>query len=177
MANILKSIAKIVGKAAPALARGVLGPAGAVVVDTIKDVLGIPDASDEELEQHLAQANPEMLLKLRELEETSYRLIYEIDAKDRDSARQLATQKGIWVQAVLSGFFVLAYGIIAILFFKEMFSASGANPDPQLMGLFGTVFGVVSAAIVQILNFWFGSSEGSRRKTEQEHQRVLRSAK
>ena len=37
--------------------------------------------------------------------------------------------------------------------------------NQTMTGVFATILGVLTAAIPQILNFWFGSSVGSKEKT------------
>jgi predicted membrane protein len=167
--NIFKAIGGLVGRVAPVVGRAIGGPLGGIAVDLVKGALGIPDADEKTLEQRLEKVTTEDIVKLQELEQTHARFLLEADVKDRESARGLAKQKGIIVQAGLSVVFVTAYCILAYIFFAEMFGPS-EELNPQLLGLFGTVFGVISTALVQILNFWFGSSEGSRRKTDQQHE-------
>jgi hypothetical protein len=47
-----------------------------------------------------------------------------------------------------------------------VFATDAPQPDPALLQLFTLVFGVVTGAIPMILQFWFGSSTGSKEKTD-----------
>jgi len=80
--------------------------------------------------------------------------------QDRDSARQLAKDKGIVVQAVLSALYTLGY--FGTLF---VFITGKASVPPDMVGMVTTLIGALGAAQLQILNFWFGSSRGSKDKT------------
>jgi hypothetical protein len=85
----------------------------------------------------------------------------ELEVEDRGGARQLATEKGIKVQASLSGLYTAGYfGTLGV------FIMGWTNIEPSMSGMVVTLIGALGAAQLQILNFWFGSSRGSKEKTE-----------
>jgi hypothetical protein len=155
--NILKG-------AAPLLATAVAGPAGGAAVGWIADKLGIPDSTIEGVTAALT-GNPEMAMKLKELD-----LEYaKLDAADRDSARQAyaavatsanASQLEKMVVPILAlGVVGLAFLLIGVLMFKNV------PTDQQQIIIFA--LGFITSAAGQVLSFYFGSSQGSKDKTEE----------
>jgi len=155
--NILKG-------AAPLLATAVAGPAGGAAVSWIADKLGIPDSTIEGVTAALT-GNPEMAMKLKELD-----LEYaKLDAADRDSARQAyaavatsanASQLEKMVVPILAlGVVGLAFLLIGVLMFKNV------PTDQQQIIIFA--LGFITSAAGQVLSFYFGSSQGSKDKTEE----------
>jgi len=149
---------------APVLATAVAGPAGGAAVGWIANKLGIDDATVEGVTQALT-GNPEMTLKLKELD-----LEYaKLEVQDRDSARQAyaavatsehATKLDKLVVPVLAlGVVGLAFFLIGILMFVD-------TPDNQQQ-LVIFALGFITSAAGQVLSFYFGSSQGSKNKTEE----------
>lgn len=155
--NILKG-------AAPLLATAVAGPAGGAAVGWIADKLGIPDSTIEGVTAAIT-GNPEMAMKLKELD-----LEYaKLDAADRDSARQayaaVATSANasklekMVVPILALGVVGLAFLLIGVLMFKNV------PTDQQQIIIFA--LGFITSAAGQVLSFYFGSSQGSKDKTEE----------
>jgi len=149
---------------APVLATAVAGPAGGAAVGWIASKLGIDDATVEGVTQALS-GNPEMTLKLKELD-----LEYaKLEVADRDSARQAyaavatsehATKLDKVVVPVLAlGVVGLAFTLIAVLMFVN------TPQDQQQIIIFA--LGFITSAAGQVLSFYFGSSQGSKDKTEE----------
>jgi len=149
---------------APVLATAIAGPAGGAAVGWLADKLGIPDDTVEGITAAL-QGNPEMTMKLKELD-----LEYaKMDAEDRDSARkayaavatsEYATKLDKAVVPVLAlGVVGLAFMLIAILMFVN------TPQDQQQIIIFA--LGFITSAAGQVLSFYFGSSQGSKDKTKE----------
>jgi hypothetical protein len=149
---------------APVLATAVAGPAGGAAVGWIASKLGIDDATVEGVTQALT-GNPEMTLKLKELD-----LEYaKLEVADRDSARQAyaavatsehATKLDKVVVPVLAlGVVGLAFTLIGVLMFVN------TPQDQQQIIIFA--LGFITSAAGQVLSFYFGSSQGSKDKTEE----------
>ena len=153
--NILKSIA-------PTLATAVAGPLGGVAVTALANKFGVSDSIDA-----VAKAiagDPQAAQKLQELE-----LEYaKLDAQDRDSARKayatVATSENatklekLVVPVLALGVVGLAFGLIGILMFVD------TPNDQQQLVIFA--LGFITSAAGQVLSFYFGSSQGSKDKTE-----------
>jgi hypothetical protein len=175
MPNIFKTIGGAIKHVAPLLGKVVEtvgGPAASIGIGIVKNALGIPDATNEELEDRVQSLTAADLFAIRQAEQQHYETLYALDTQDRADARNLAIQKGIIVQAVLSAVFVIIYAVVTWYFMQAMLNPSEVSVD--LLGQFGMVFGVLSAGVVQVMNFWFGSSAGSKAKTDQQHAVALR---
>ncbi len=172
----MSSWKEIIRSIAPTLGAALGGPmAGAATKFIAEKMLGKKNATQEEIAEVIMGASPEQLVKLKELDH-QFKLdmknleidVYELEYKDRDSARKLFAVS-IWPQIILSGIFVIGY--FGVLYF--LLSAGAAVPEEgsgkvELMinnPVFTTILGVLTAAIPQILGFWFGSSLGSKEKT------------
>ena len=153
--NILKGIA-------PTLATAVAGPLGGAAVTALASKLGVSDSVDA-----VAKAiagDPAAAQKIAELE-----LEYaKLDAQDRDSARKaytaIATSENstkldkLVVPILALGVVGLAFTLIGILMFVDTPS------DQQQLVIFA--LGFITSAAGQVLSFYFGSSQGSKDKTE-----------
>ena len=153
--NLLKGVA-------PTLATAVAGPLGAAAITAISSKLGVSD-SVEEVAKAIA-GDPQAAQKLQELE-----LEYaKLDAQDRDSARKayaaVATSENstklekLVVPILALGVVGLAFTLIGILMFVDTPS------DQQQLVIFA--LGFITSAAGQVLSFYFGSSQGSKDKTE-----------
>jgi hypothetical protein len=149
---------------APVLATAVAGPAGGAAVGWLASKLGIPDDTIEGVTAALT-GNPELTLKLKELD-----LEYaKLEVADRDSARQAyaavatsehATKLDKVVVPVLAlGVVGLAFTLIGVLMFVN------TPTDQQQIIIFA--LGFITSAAGQVLSFYFGSSQGSKDKTEE----------
>jgi len=149
---------------APVLATAVAGPAGGAAVGWIASKLGIPDDTIEGVTKALT-GNPEMAMKLKELDFEYAKM----DAQDRDSARkayaQVATSEHatkldkVVVPVLALGVVGLAFTLIGVLMFVN------TPTDQQQIIIFA--LGFITSAAGQVLSFYFGSSQGSKDKTEE----------
>lgn len=158
---------KVLGTVAPVLATAAGGPLAGVVAKTIASkLLGKPEATQEEVESAIVSANPETLIKLKEIEMEFERDMQKVGidferiaSEDRASARarEVAVRDrtpAVLAFAVTAGFFgalgwMLAYG-------KPV---TGGDALLVMLGSLGTAF-------AGIVSYYFGSSAGSKLKTE-----------
>lgn len=165
MAKFWEKVKGVVATVAPTVATALGGPLGGIAATAIRSALGVD--TDQQAMEALA-SDPQAVLKLREAEIEFERFLVEseinleeINAGDRKSARELVKVTGKAPQVALSvvmlaGYFALLYAMVAGYFeVPEIYTALVA-------GLIGTL----GAGVTQILNFWFGSSSGSKDKTE-----------
>ena len=160
----METLISLLKNVAPVLATAVAGPAGGAAVGWLASKLGVPDATVEGITEALT-GNPEMTMKLKELD-----LEYaKLDAQDRDSARQAYAQvatsehatkldKAV-VPLLALGTVALAFLFIGILIFIDVAS------DQQQMIIFA--LGFITSSAGQVLSFYFGSSQGSKDKTKE----------
>ena len=160
----MDTLLSILKGVAPVLATAVAGPAGGAAVGWIASKLGIDDDTVEGVTNAL-MGNPEMTLKLKELD-----LEYaKLDQQDRDSARkayaQVATSENatdlekMVVPVLALGVVGLAFLLIGVLMFVN------TPGDQQQIIIFA--LGFITSAAGQVLSFYFGSSQGSKDKTKE----------
>ena len=158
----------VVGTVAPLLGTALGGPFGGVAGKMIQDALGVDSESAAIAE---LQTNPDALISLRQVEADFKIKMKEIGiaedqlhADDRDSARKLAIAKGTGFQAGLTVVFMVGYfGLMAVFLMQDATDKALLNDWQR--GQVGILVGVLTAAIPQLLSFWFGSSKGSKEKT------------
>ena len=151
---------------APGLATGLGGPLAGAAVSFITKALGMKEGDEDGAIAALA-ASPDALLKLKIAEIEYQKFRDELGIKeealhgaDRASARALAIARGQFPQISLSmvytvGYFAILFGVMTDLL---------ALPDRS--SLFSGIMGIMTAAQTQVLNYWFGSSSGSAKKSE-----------
>jgi hypothetical protein len=156
LTDILKTMA-------PGLATLVAGPMGGMAVKAIAAKFGVEDTL--EAVTNAIQSDPEAAMKLREIDLKEI----EAHAKDRDSARNRETaiatsDKAPMLNKVVTP--VLALGVVGlsfILFAILIF----VDVKPEAKDILIYILGVLSAAVTQILSYYFGSSQGSKDKSEE----------
>jgi hypothetical protein len=153
---------------APALATALGGPMAGVAVRIAAEKLGMdPNATSEsDLATAVASGDPSILLKLREAEADlkieMRRLdidLQRINVDDRKSARDLAAIKGLAPQMILGT--VYTGGFIWLL--VSLFTGD-VTIEPEQKEIANVLLGILGAGQAQVLNFFFGSSTGSKQK-------------
>lgn len=164
MAKVKDIFKKVVGNVAPLIGTAIGGPFGGLATSLLRDAFGTDD--DKQIEAQLASGNPDALLKLKAAEQAMEAKMKELDideqslyVEDTQNARLMARETGTTPQLVLTTLFLAIYGGLVWAFFVIEFELN----DWQ-RGQMGILIGVVTSAVVQIINFWFGSSKGSKDK-------------
>lgn len=161
---------QIIGAVAPSLATALGGPLAGVAVKAIAtQMLGKPDASEEEVETAVLTADPKSLIELRRIDGEFKKAMSDagiqlerIAADDRASARQReVSTHDIWTPRVLAAVVLVGflYCIYAVLNGKVVGLA-----DPLVAGMVGTLIGYASAKADQVVSYYFGSSASSKAK-------------
>jgi hypothetical protein len=160
-----KRLAEKLKAFAPTAAAGLAGPLGPLVHGVVKSVLNVSDDAEVEAQLDLALADPAKAVELRNIELETQKLsaklevdLYALQVDDTKDARLLARETSIMPQLALSAIFIAGYFYIVSRYFKDPTSV------PMNEG-FMLLLGVLTAAVPQILGFWFGSSLGSKQKT------------
>ena len=163
---------EIVGAVAPAIATALGGPLAGVAMQAVSTaILGRPDGSEADVAAVLTTGGTDALLKLKEAD-NSFKLEMEklgvelvrIDQQDRAGARDLA-KADMRPQILLSlvfvgGYFMSLFAIHGVLFVDESHQINDA-----VLALAGSLVGVFTRELSGIMQFWFGSSAGSKEKT------------
>jgi len=153
----------IVSTVAPTMAAALGGPFAGVAMNAICSALlgkEVTNADESVLADAVLTANPTTLVKLKKADQDFKLKMQQLDVEDRKSARDLAKVMGMAPQVTLSviytlGYFYLIYGL-----------GSGTISIPEnVEQQFTILLGIMTAAQAQIMNFWFGSSSGSKAKT------------
>ncbi|MFQ5562662.1 MAG: hypothetical protein ACE5FO_03740 [Parvularculaceae bacterium] len=159
-------IKRAVAKAAPQLARALGGPlAGAAAAQISKALFGRSDADEAAIDAALLTANPDQLVALKRAE-YEFRLALQntliedarIAADDRANARarQSAMKDrtpAMLGAAIIFGFFVVLAAMIA------------QRLPPGAETEFSIMLGALATMTAAVVNYFFGSSAGSKEKT------------
>lgn len=161
--SIVKSIAPVLGAA-------IGGPFGGVATKTITSALfgDNESAMGADLDQKITnelQNNPEALLKLKQADRDFDVKMKELDVdilqinkEDRDSARNLHKKTKSYIVPLLASLTVGCFFAVVFWVLSGQVSLEST--------LLGFVLGQVSTKAEQVYNFYFGSSAGSKAKTE-----------
>jgi hypothetical protein len=151
---------------APAIATALGTPLAGVAVQMATSALGLSEHTEDALQNAIAGGDTETLAKLKQIDKDFLvemkKLdvdIYKADVESQHSARDMAKDKGIWIQGGLTilfcGLFTFLLG--AIFTGEEVVHAT-------MRDIANFLLGTLTGLLVQQFNFWFGSSEGSKRK-------------
>lgn len=157
--GIVKSVAPILGTALG-------GPMGGAAVRVIAEgLLGNADATEQDVAEYVASASPDALIRLRELDaDFQHKMkaldidVYRLEVDDRKSARELA-QYNMKPHMLLSVIFIGGYLVILYNLLSGNFMI-----DESVKTESSLIIGVLTASVTMIMQFWFGSSLGSKEK-------------
>ncbi len=163
MNDLLKAVLPWIGTA-------VAGPLGGMAVKFFADKIGVPAEKAQDIESWLRGATAEDLLKAQiadqefqlKMEELGFRKIYDLEqlaVQDRMSARDREVKTGDNTNKVLA--ITYSIGYFALLGFACFKGFPEANKE-----ILNALLGILSAAQLQIMNYYFGSSKSSNDKTE-----------
>src|SRR6056297_24376 len=114
--SIGSTIKSVVDSVAPTIATALGGPFAGVAMKFLAERLGVEDTGKVEEFLAAASENPGSLMELKRMEREFEQFmveadikLYELDVRDRESARDMASQKGILIQAILSGAYTVGY--------------------------------------------------------------------
>lgn len=157
-----KSLVKV---AAPTLATALGGPLAGIAVNALSQaLLGKPDGTMDEVAAVVASGNPDMLLKLKEAENSFTTKMRELDievekinAGDRDSARKREASVGDKTTRNLAYLYTIGYfGVVALV--------AWLGVPAETKDTFIALICILSTAQIGIVQYYFGSSAGSAAK-------------
>jgi hypothetical protein len=163
----LSKIGGLLGQIAPTIATAIGGPVAGMAVKALAGALGLSqDASSDDVQTALMNATPEQLAAVKKIDADFKVQMKELDidleriaAGDRDSARNMQMQTNDWIPRAMAimvtfGFF----GILTWLLTKGV-PPTGSETLIYMLGALGTAW-------TGIVQFYFGSSAGSKAKTD-----------
>jgi len=149
---------------APTLGAALGGPLGGLAGQILGGLLG---GDSKAVEQAILEQKPETLLALKKAENDFKVRLKELDIEedklvfnDRANARDLA-KVDMGPHKLLSLVFIGGYFIILAAFFVGKVEIDSSLREPFLI-----LLGVITANVPSIMQFWFGTSSGSQRKTD-----------
>lgn len=160
---------KLLGAIAPTIGTALGGPLGGLAVSVAAEALGLePGASERDLKQAVEAMTPEQYSKLHEADMAYKTRLAELEveeekvhAGDRASARSMRLNSGRWTADFIAASVVVGFfGVFGLMFFYG--EAISENSKELLYIMAG---GVVSQ-MSMISQFFFGSSRGSKSKTD-----------
>ena len=163
----MDQLLNLVRTVAPSLATAVGGPLAGMATRAISDaLLGKPDGTEDELIDAAAKASPDQLLALKKAEQDfAVRMreleidLQRIDAADRNSAREREVKTGDWTPKALAGAVTLGFfGVLGYMIAYGL-PTQGGEALLVMLGTLGTAWG-------GIVSYYFGSSAGSKEKSE-----------
>lgn len=167
MADLLSTFGGLIRQVAPTIATALGGPLAGFATRTISEaLLGKEDASPDELAVALSSATPEQLARLREVD-ANFKVsmkkldidLAQIDASDRNSARQREVALKDRTPMILAG--VVCLGFFGTLIGLLLYGLPSRGQDAVLI-----LLGALSAAFTAIVNYYYGSSSGSKAKEQ-----------
>jgi hypothetical protein len=163
----LSKIGGLLGQIAPTIATAIGGPVAGMAVKALAGALGLSqDSSTDDVQTALMNATPEQLAAVKKVDADFKVQMKELDidleriaAGDRDSARNMQMQTNDWIPRAMAimvtfGFF----GILTWLLTKGV-PPTGSETLIYMLGALGTAW-------TGIVQFYFGSSAGSKAKTD-----------
>jgi len=159
-------IKRAIAQTAPRLARALGGPlAGAAVAQISRAIFGAPDADETLISETLATLSPEHLVALKKAEHEFALALrqasveeHRIAAADRASARARQVEMRDWMPSALGVLIILGFFIVLAAMVSRRLPA-GAETE------FSIMLGALATMTAAVVNYFFGSSAGSKQKT------------
>lgn len=161
------NLKKILGNIGCTALGTIAPPFGGMAATVLKKTLGLDDsANEQQVTDAVKNATPEQVLAIKNAEhEFQIKLkelnvdIIKLDKEDRDSARKMQMKTKSNVPAILSG--VITIGFFAVLYIMLVHGMPAGEKDAMLVML-----GSLGTAWTGVVTYWFGSSIGSKDKTD-----------
>ena len=163
--NLGKRAKSVLAALAPTVGAALGGPVGGIAGRMLADTLGVPE---DEVTGVLLDGDPEMLARVTALEnEFEIKMaelgidMEKVHAADRASARTMADKHGLLPQIILGTVFTVGYFAVVVGLMTKVLVI------PEESGtLISALIGVLTAGVLKVLDFFLGSSAGSKRKTD-----------
>jgi len=159
---------KLIQNVAPTIATALGGPGAGMTVKALSNaLLGHGDGSEDDIKTALASATPEQIAAIKKVDADFKVQMKELDidlerisAADRDSARNMQIHTNDWIPRVLAIMITIGFfGILVWMLLKGM-PPTGTEALLMMLGALGTAW-------TGVVNFYYGSSAGSKAKTDQ----------
>ena len=158
---------RAVAKTAPKIARELGGPlAGAAVEALSRAIFGKDAVPEEALAEAVETATADQIIALRRADHDFQVALRQaaveelrIDAADRASARERQAKMDDWTPSVLGALIIAGFFLtLAVMVARRL--PDGAETE------FSIMLGALATMTAAVVNYFFGSSAGSREKTK-----------
>ena len=165
--DLLKQFGPLLGQLAPSIATALGGPLAGVAVKTLSSALfGHEDGTEEQISAAMASATPDQLAAIKKID-ADFKVqmksldidLERISAGDRDSARQMQVATKDWTPKALA--FFITFGFFGARVWILVFGIPTTGTEVLLMML-----GSLSTSWTGVVQFYYGSSAGSKQKTD-----------
>ncbi|MEM8770603.1 MAG: hypothetical protein AAGD92_03030 [Pseudomonadota bacterium] len=157
---------KIIAGVAPQLAHALGGPfAGAAVTQISRAIFGAADVDENGLAEALTHATPEQWLALKKAEQEFQIALRDVQleeqrvaAEDRANARARQVAFKDWTPSILGALIIVGFFVVLGVMVARRLPA-GAETE------FSIMLGALATMTAAVVNYFFGSSAGSKEKT------------
>jgi hypothetical protein len=165
--DLIAKFGPLLGQVAPSIATALGGPLAGVAVRTLSNALfGHEDGTEQQVSDALAAATPDQLAAIKKID-ADFKVqmksldidLERISAGDRDSARQMQRETKDWTPKALA--FCITFGFFGALVWILVFGIPKTGTEVLLMML-----GSLSTSWTGVVQFYYGSSAGSKAKTD-----------
>lgn len=154
---------------APTAATLLGGPLAGMAVDAIGKALGMSDATKDQVKDLLTsgtinaeqmaaikQAEADLVLKVKQLDID----LEKVHAGDRASARDMAVKTGdVWTPRIVAFLVLIVWGVVQYHVLNKVVPTEARELVIRMLG-------TLDAALMAVLYYYFGSSAGSKDKTQ-----------
>lgn len=159
-------IKRAIASTAPKLAEALGGPlAGAAMAQISRIIFGHENVDEHEISDFIESAMPEQLLALKVADHEFAIAVQRaaldekrVDADDRANARARQTAMDDWTPSALGALIILGFFIVLGFMVARKFPV-GAETE------FSIMLGALATMTAAVVNYFFGSSAGSKEKT------------
>lgn len=167
--DIIKTAKEILATVAPTVATALGGPLAGVAVKALGKALGLEDGvSEDQVLEHIAKADPETLLKIKQAENDFKLKMKELEVnlvklglEDGQSARKREVETKDTTPKIL------AYLIVSLYIAIQIYLVTGHVIPPEMREMVMRALGTLDAALGMALQYYYGSTIGSKQKTVQ----------
>jgi membrane-bound ClpP family serine protease len=165
--DLIKTVGPLLGQIAPTIASALGGPLAGLAVKTLSNVLlGHENGDEEAVSVALQNATPEQLADVKKIDADFKVRMKELDidlerisAGDRDSARKMQMQTNDWIPRILAIMITVGFFGILIWMLTKGMPSTGTEALLMMLGALGTAW-------TGVVNFYYGSSAGSKAKND-----------
>jgi hypothetical protein len=165
--SLLDQFGPLLGQVAPSIATALGGPLAGVAIKTLSNALfGHEDGTEQQISDAMSAATPDQLAAIKKIDADFKVQMKSLDidleriaAGDRDSARKMQSETKDWVPKLLA--VVITIGFFGILVWMLLNGMPKNGTEALLMML-----GALGTAWTGVMNFYFGSSAGSKAKND-----------